>query len=156
MVPAVGVEISTPWRTGLIPDVVVLDVEPDGARFAREHVVLAAEVWSPGNTRNERETKIGAYAEAGIRFFWSVELGRAGRVTALVACRLEQGRYVEEVTAKPGAAVTITSAPVPITLDPAYLTPGRGSRVGRTRVSRWLTSAGLSTTGTKRAWMSYC
>jgi Uma2 family endonuclease len=122
MVPAVGVEISTPWRTGLIPDVVILDVEPDGVSFPGEHLVLAAEVWSPGNTRSERETKTGAYAEAGVAFFWSVEMDRAGRVTALVASRLEHGRYIEDVTAKPGAAMTITAAPVPVTLDPAYLT----------------------------------
>jgi hypothetical protein len=56
---------STPWRTGLVPDVVVVDIDPAGVSVTREHLVLAAEVWSAGNTRGERDTKIGAYAEAG-------------------------------------------------------------------------------------------
>lgn len=123
VVPGVAVEISTPLRTGLIPDVVVLNVEPDGLSFARDEVVLAAEVWSPGNRRDERETKVGAYAEAGIPFFWSIELDRTSRrVSAVAAHRLVRGRYIEDAVARPGAAVTIEAAPVPVAFDPTYLT----------------------------------
>jgi Uma2 family endonuclease len=122
MFSATAVEISTPWRTGLIPDVVVVDIDPDGVSVAREHLVLAAEVWSPGNSRSERETKIGAYAEADVPYFWSIELDHDRRVSALVAYRLIRGRYVEQTVATPGSTVTITAAPIAITFDPAYLT----------------------------------
>ncbi|MEU4764827.1 Uma2 family endonuclease [Actinosynnema sp. NPDC023794] len=44
----VGVKISSTLRTGLIPDVVVMDRIPAGASFPAEALVLAVEVWSPG------------------------------------------------------------------------------------------------------------
>lgn len=122
MFSGTAVEISTPWRTGLIPDLVVVDIDPVEAGVSREHLVLAAEVWSPGNTRNERDTKVGAYAEAGVPFFWSIDLDRDRRVSSVTASRLAYGRYVTVTTAVPGTAVTITAAPVPVTFDPAYLT----------------------------------
>jgi Uma2 family endonuclease len=122
MFTATAVEISTPWRTGLIPDVVIVDVDPDGVSISREHLQFAAEVWSPGNSRQERETKTSAYAEAGVPYFWSVELDHDRKVSAIATYRLISGRYVEQITARPGAPVTITAAPVVITLDPAYLT----------------------------------
>jgi Uma2 family endonuclease len=102
--------------------VVIVDIDPDGVSVTREHLILAAEVWSPGNSRSERETKIGAYAEAGVPYFWSVELDQDRRVSALIAYRLTGGRYVEQSVAAPGTTVTVTAAPVAITFDPAYLT----------------------------------
>lgn len=115
-VPAVGIQISTPWRTGVIPDVVVLNDKPIGASFRADQVALIVEIWSPGNTRADREDKKAAYANAGVPSFW--EIGN-GRVTASY---LENGRYVREVSASPGNQVTIRrAAPVPVTFDPADL-----------------------------------
>ncbi|MFJ9369189.1 Uma2 family endonuclease [Nocardia sp. NPDC101769] len=37
-------------------------------------LVLAVEVWSPGNKRAERDTKMAGYAAAGVPYLWIVEL----------------------------------------------------------------------------------
>ena len=123
VVPGVGVKISTARRTALIPDVVVISTKPVGAAFDAAQLVLAAEVWSPGNTRAERETKMAEYAGAGVPFFWAVNQAKTGRCT-VTAYYLDRGRYVEELTARPGTTVTIKkAAPVPVTFDPADLDP---------------------------------
>jgi len=83
---------------------------------------VAAEVWSPGNTRDERESKIIAYANAGVPYFWALNQNRFGDVS-VTAYRLENGEYVEELTANPGETVTVKAAPVPVTFDPAVLSP---------------------------------
>lgn len=122
VVLGVGVEISTPWRTGLIPDVVVLNTKPVGVRFQPDNLVLAVEIWSPGNTRTERDTKAAAYAGADVPYFWEVNQDRVGAMT-LTTHELRDGKYVETLTAGPGATVTIDAAPVPVTIDPAVLHP---------------------------------
>lgn len=121
-VTAVAAEISSLMRTGLIPDVVVIDTPPFGRSVKAKNLLLAAEVWSPGNTRGERESKVIAYANAGVPYFWALQQGRDGMVS-VTAYRLENGQYVEELTAEPGETVTIKAAPVPITFDPAVLSP---------------------------------
>ncbi len=120
VVLGVGVEISTPWRTGLIPDVVVLNTRPVGARFLPENLVLAVEIWSPSNTRTERDTKAAAYAAADVPYFWTVNQDRVGAMT-VTAYELVDGTYVEQATAAPGGLTTIKAAPVPVELDTARL-----------------------------------
>lgn len=122
VVPAVNVRVSTAWRTGLIPDVVVLTRKPRGVSFAAEELALAVEVWSPGNSREERETKLAGYASAGVPFVWTIDLPDDLRaVPTLTAYRLTAGRYTaENVLREPGPA-TVTAAPVPVTLDLAEL-----------------------------------
>ncbi|WP_211764133.1 Uma2 family endonuclease [Kutzneria sp. CA-103260] len=122
VVPGVAVEISTPLRTGLIPDVVVLDTRPVGASFRAKNVLMAVEVWSGGNVRSERESKIAAYAAAGVTYFWALSQEELGGVS-VTAYRLENGQYVEELTARPGETATIKAAPEPVTFDPAVLSP---------------------------------
>jgi Uma2 family endonuclease len=122
-VTGAGVKISTAWRTALIPDLVVLKVRPVGVAVEADDLVLVVEVWSPGNTRTERETKMAAYAGAGVPFFWAMNQDRIGGST-VTAHYLENGRYVEELTAGPGTTVTIkVAAPVPVTFDPGDLDP---------------------------------
>lgn len=123
VVPAVNVRISTAWRTALIPDVVILNTRPVGVSFPAEALVLAAEIWSPGNPRAERETKIAGYAAAGVPFLWTVDQGDQLRKLTLTAHRLEHGQYLEENTVQAGNPATITAAPIPITLDLTQLTP---------------------------------
>lgn len=122
VVLAVGVQISTPWRTGVIPDVVVLNTKPVGVRFHPENLVLAVEIWSPDNSRTERDTKVAAYAGANVPYFWAVNQDRVGGMT-VTACQLKDGKYREEATAGPGELITINAAPVPVTFDPAILHP---------------------------------
>ncbi|MET9415198.1 Uma2 family endonuclease [Streptomyces klenkii] len=61
------------------PDVVVFDKRGLDVRtldcIPVEKVVLAVEVVSPGSRLEDRFTKPGQYAEAGIRHFWRVERG---------------------------------------------------------------------------------
>jgi Uma2 family endonuclease len=122
-VTGVGVKISTPWRTALIPDLVVLNTRPVAVAFEPGDLALVVETWSPGNSRTERETKMSAYAGAGVPFFWAVNQDRIGGST-VTAYYLEAGKYIEELTARPGTTVTVkAAAPVPVTFDPADLDP---------------------------------
>ena len=122
-VPGVGVNISYGFRTSLIPDIAILNTRPVETVFEAENLVMAVEIWSPGNTHGERESKIAAYAGAGVPFLWTAEFDRFGAELSVTAHRLVRGQYVAEVTAKPGVATTIEAAPVPVTFDPADLVP---------------------------------
>jgi Uma2 family endonuclease len=117
---AVGVQISTAWRTALIPDIAVLNVPALDPSFLPEQLELVVEIWSPGNSHGERETQKAAYAGAGVLFFWAVDFDKLGAPT-ITAHRLVRGEYVVTDVAKPGIATTITAAPVPVTVDPADL-----------------------------------
>ncbi|HEX3781818.1 MAG TPA: Uma2 family endonuclease [Pseudonocardiaceae bacterium] len=119
VVPAVGVKVSTAWRTAVIADVVVLNTRPIGSSFTPDQVELVAEVWSPGNKRDERNTKMAAYAGAGIRYFWTVDLNEP----TITAYQLRHGEYVPRTTLVAGTAGTIMAAPIPVTVDPADLRP---------------------------------
>lgn len=121
-VPAVGVAISSGWRTAVIPDIAVLNTRPIEATFRADQVELVIEIWSPGNPHSERLTKRAAYAGAGVAFFWTVEFDHQGMPT-IQPYRLSHGDYVAEKAVTGGKSVTITAAPVPITLDPADLLP---------------------------------
>lgn len=122
-VSGVGVELSTSYRTAVIPDLVVLDVAPVGNSFAAGNVLLAGEIWSPGNTLREQRDKFDACADAGIPFFWSIAQDRRGPVE-LTAYRLDRGRYTPETSAKlDEGPVTITASPVPVEVDLALLHP---------------------------------
>jgi Uma2 family endonuclease len=121
-VPAVGVQISTPWRTALIPDIVVLNTRPIEATFLPKQVELIVEIWSPDNPDNERMVKKAAYAGAGVPFFWEVDFDGQG-VPVITPHRLRLGDYAADKTVIGGSVSTITAAPVPVTLDPADLLP---------------------------------
>ncbi|MEV8436975.1 Uma2 family endonuclease [Actinosynnema sp. NPDC051121] len=120
-VAGVGVKISSTLRTGLIPDIVVMDRPPAGASFPAEALRLAVEVWSPGNNRNEREAKMVAYAAAGVPFLWTISRKGEDPGLELVAHRLHDDQYLVENTVRSAGPTTITAAPVPITLDLADL-----------------------------------
>ncbi|MGX7827457.1 Uma2 family endonuclease [Actinokineospora sp. 24-640] len=117
VVPAVNVEISTAWRTALIPDVVILNRRPVGVSFPPDAVALAVEVWSPANRRAERETKIVGYAAAGVQFLWTVEQGSQFRDLTLTAHRLDGERYTVENVVEIGEPAVVTASPVPVTID---------------------------------------
>jgi Uma2 family endonuclease len=119
--PGVGVKISSTLRTGLIPDVVIMDRIPAGASFPAEALVLVVEVWSPDDTRNEREAKMIAYAAAGVPFVWTISRKGNDPGLELTAHRLHGDRCLVENTVKPAGPTTITAAPDPVTLDLADL-----------------------------------
>lgn len=117
----VGVEISTANRTAVIPDFAILDTPPAGTSFAASHVLLAGEIWSPGNSWFEQQQKLNSFARAGVTFFWSVSQDESGP-TQLVAYTLEHGQYVPEATVEAGeGAVTVTASPVAVDVDVSAL-----------------------------------
>jgi len=121
VVPAVNVEISSAFRTALIPDIAVLNIEPDLVAFQPDHLVLAVEVWSPGNTAAERRTKLAGYAAAGVQYLWIVDLDDIG--ATVTTHRLRLGSYMPETVVKPGDPDTlVAAAPVPVWVVPARLT----------------------------------
>ncbi|MFI9814786.1 Uma2 family endonuclease [Saccharothrix variisporea] len=117
----VNIEISSTIRTALIPDVVVLSDGRNGVFAPAEDLSLVVEIWSPGNTLAERETKAASYALAGVPFFWALDQPSKLNPLRLTAHRLENGLYKAENTLETEGPQTITAAPVPITLDLADL-----------------------------------
>jgi len=117
----VGVEITTALRTALIPDVVVLNRRPTAVSFAPEALELAVEVWSPGNTARERETKVAAYAAAGVPFLWTVEI-RQGHPVEFRVFELAHGFYKEHQRDGQAGVVSDIPGPVPMSLDLGDLT----------------------------------
>ncbi|MGW5453010.1 Uma2 family endonuclease [Nocardia sp. NPDC003979] len=119
VLPAVGVRISTPLRTAVIPDISVIAGEIGHVSFAAEDVLLAVEVWSPGNTREERDTKIASYASARIPNLWIVELP-IGKPPRFWGYSLGESGYRQEVFADNGETVK-APGPVPVVIDTSQL-----------------------------------
>jgi Uma2 family endonuclease len=117
--PGVAVKINTAFRTGVIPDVVVVSTDIDHASFDPEDVVLAVEVWSPGNRREERDTKIAGYAAARVPYLWLVELPKA-KSARFWGYRFVNNKYRQEVYVSAGETIAVP-APVPVTIDTSTL-----------------------------------
>lgn len=115
----VNAKLSTARRTAVIPDAAIVNCRPFGVTVVPQQIELVAEIWSPGNPGWERAEKFDAYAQARIRYFWTVEL--EGPVVQ--AFELRAGRYRLAATLRGGTTGTITAAPVPVTFDPADLLP---------------------------------
>ncbi|MGH9178562.1 MAG: Uma2 family endonuclease, partial [Acidimicrobiales bacterium] len=77
-------------------------------------VALVVEIVSPGSTVNDRVTKLGVYAGAGIGHYWLVD-PRAG----LVVCYVLDGEAYRVAAEGP---VVETSEPVTVRIDVAALT----------------------------------
>jgi Uma2 family endonuclease len=89
------------------PDVVVMRGAAYDKRLSRVRpadVVLAVEVVSPGSETDDRREKPFEYAEAGVPFYWRVELNPE---LAVHSFRLQAGRYVETGTFRPGETVLV-------------------------------------------------
>jgi Uma2 family endonuclease len=124
-VTGVGVEISTAIRTALIPDVALLNTLPTTTSFPASALVLAVEIWSPGNNAHERETKVAGYAIAGVPYLWTVDLHAVRRTATLRAYELVGGVYRERTPALPvdGNSRVVLPGPVNVSIDLAALVP---------------------------------
>jgi Uma2 family endonuclease len=61
------------------PDVIVYRADTiDVAPTRPEHVLLVAEVVSPGSETTDRIVKVDQYAKAGIAFYWRIEQAATG------------------------------------------------------------------------------
>jgi len=119
VLPGVGVRISTRFRTGVIPDITIVDTDYDHASFTASNLKLAVEIWSPGNTRRERDDKIAAYAGAHVHYLWIVELPK-GRPVRFWGYQLGESGYEQMVYADAGEVVT-APGPVPVKVPTAQL-----------------------------------
>lgn len=115
--------VRLPDRTMLIPDVLVGNRElllPNTSGILDPtDVILVAEIVSPGSKIMDRLTKPALYADAGIPYYWRVELENG---PAVFAYGLEGGRYVERGSARPGERLTLNK-PFAVSFDPADLRP---------------------------------
>ncbi|WP_327328706.1 Uma2 family endonuclease (plasmid) [Streptomyces sp. NBC_01210] len=111
--------INVTLPSGLVvPDVVVADAGAtveDSVSIDAEAVQLVVELVSPGNKTMDRRLKPLLYAEAGIPSYWRLEFDPSPR---LVVGELENGRYVERITALAGA-LTRVDLPFRFEIDPA-------------------------------------
>lgn len=119
MLQAVAVRINTAFRTGVIPDIAVVSTDIDQTSFSPESLVLAVEVWSPGNTRDERDTKVAGYAAARVPYLWVVEMPVKRPVT-FTGYTLGEHGYRQEVRAAAGETVRVPG-PVPVVVNTADL-----------------------------------
>ena len=124
-VTGVGVEISTAIRTALIPDVALLNTLPTTTSFPASALLLAVEVWSPGNSAHERETKVAGYAIAGVPYLWTVELHGVRRAATLRAYELVGGVYRDRtpVPADETGTTVVLPGPIDIPVDLDDLVP---------------------------------
>jgi Uma2 family endonuclease len=118
------------WRAGLdfdvrLRDVPLLNRRPDVVVFRAdtldvavtrpEHILLIAEVVSPGSETVDREHKMGEYAVAGIEFYWRVERA-ATDAPVVYTYRLDPAGSVYRAT-EVFTAVVKTMTPFPVEID---------------------------------------
>jgi Uma2 family endonuclease len=97
------------------PDVVVTGTElaeKNLARLVAADVVLAVEIVSPGTGRTDRVTKLFEYAQAGIPYYWLVELSEPVTLTAYT---LAGDHY--ELAVSPATGIVTVTEPVRCELD---------------------------------------
>lgn len=114
----VDLELARPDRPGFVrrPDLVVFPRRrrtAEGSLVRAAEVVLAVEVLSPDSHYTDRRVKRLDYAEAGIPFYWIVDLDEPASVTPL---RLTEKRF-REAPAATGIYETAEPFPLKIQLD---------------------------------------
>jgi Uma2 family endonuclease len=103
--------------TIVIPDLVVLKLDNDGAVTDAGAARLVCEIVSPGNAAADRVLKMQLYAAAGTPWYLLAEQDAA---VTLRLFRLSGAHYVEHAVAGGGKSLTVTE-PFLIDLDPASL-----------------------------------
>jgi Uma2 family endonuclease len=106
------------------PDVVIYQCLDHDVRLRPEHVLLIAEVTSPGSATTDTIDKLGEYAQAGIPHYWIVRLDTTG-VSIIERYRLDEvtrsykhlGTLMKD---EAGDSPEVTN-PIPITVDWAQL-----------------------------------
>lgn len=118
-----GVEVRISRRRSFIPDVLVTTEAAAARRTSKyepHEVVLAVEIVSDGSQSMDRITKPALYAQAGIPFYWRVEIEDSGLV--VYTYKIDP---VDEVYAQTGRWTKFvdTGEPWPINLPISRLTP---------------------------------
>jgi Uma2 family endonuclease len=119
----VNLELVTADQPGTArrPDVSVVRrsarqrVRADGGFVRAVEVLIALEIISPGSRRIDRMVKRAEYADAGIPYYWIVDILETP--VSLVACRLDAGSGYRDQPAVRGIFTTDDPFPVRIDLD---------------------------------------
>lgn len=106
------------------PDLVLYRCLAEGEQLRAQHVLLIAEIVSPGSETTDTVDKFGEYAKAGIGHYWLIRLDRSG-VAAIERYRLDRatGIYKHVGTLmkdEPGEPPALAN-PIPMTIDWASL-----------------------------------
>lgn len=116
----VNLELAASNQPGFVrrPDLVIVDkaapdrAELEGRLIKASEVLVVIEIVSPGSRRLDNVTKRGEYADAGIPYYWIVDIDRP---VSLVACHLtEEFGYLDHGSATGSFA---TADPFPVKLD---------------------------------------
>ncbi len=107
------VDVDLPGGQRVQPDLVVVGRGRTGKRLGLP-VALVVEIVSLGSTVNDRVTKLGVYAAAGIGHYWVLDLP-----AGLAACYVLDGDAYRLVAEGP---VVETTDPVAASIDVAALT----------------------------------
>jgi Uma2 family endonuclease len=110
---AAPIDLDLPGGQRVQPDLVVVQRGLTGERLTLP-IALAVEIVSPGSTVNDRVTKLGIYADAGIEHYWVVDLP-----AGIAACHVLDAETYRLVAEGP---VVQTTAPVTLQIDVAALT----------------------------------
>ncbi|MEV6800183.1 Uma2 family endonuclease [Micromonospora rifamycinica] len=120
-----AVEVRINRTRSFIPDVLVTTstaAAREPSRYEPHEVVLAVEIVSPSTRSIDRVLKPTLYAQAGIPFYWRIEVEDDGlvvhtyRIDAVNEVYLETGRWTKFVD---------TGGPIPVNLSIARITPRR-------------------------------
>jgi len=116
----INLELRPPGGPGFSrrPDLIVVTVESservdaEGGLVRASEVRLAVEIVSPGSRRIDNVDKRRDYADAGIPYYWIVDLDDPA---SLVSCHLtEEFGYVDDQTA---TGTFTTDVPFPVEID---------------------------------------
>ncbi|QBS41903.1 Uma2 family endonuclease [Nocardia sp. CS682] len=112
-----------PPPTIRVPDVLAVPaagIDANIPRWDAADVLLAVEILSIGSKRTDRVTKFAEYAEAGIQYYWLIDLDEP---TSLTAHHLIDGDY--ELVAERSGRATLDVAETSVELDLTTLTSPR-------------------------------
>ncbi|MBS9534185.1 Uma2 family endonuclease [Mycobacterium sp. M1] len=106
------------------PDLVVVErsavirVDTEGGLLFAAETILVIEIVSPGSRRTDYMIKRAEYADAGIPYYWIVDLEPAGAVSLRACHRTGASGYVDD-----GGVVHTyaTDAPFPLAIDLAAI-----------------------------------
>lgn len=106
-----------------VPDVVVIPPDWTRARVPAAEVLIAIEIVSPGSRRKDTLVKPLEYAEAGIQYYWVIDLEPP---VSLTAYTLVEEYYQESQTV---TREFVTTDPFPLRINVLGLVTPRGTAV---------------------------
>ncbi|MFD9703497.1 Uma2 family endonuclease [Lentzea sp. NPDC059081] len=112
----VNLELAPPGQPGFVrrPDLIVVRRSRRSSLVTASEVVLVAEVLSPGSRYTDRRAKRAEYADAGIPFYWMIDLDKP---VSLAAMRLAGEFGYQEAPAETRIYEAVEPFPLKIQVD---------------------------------------